>query len=114
RFGFTEVLRSERSRNDGEVIGDFGVVEDSLVRLDPIIVENLRGERAIARRTEHLQGLLYRGRVILGQGTRIGPWIGQDFVLLVKSLCQAKSVFCRKPKTPVRLSLQTREVVKQR
>ena len=34
---FLEVLGNLTSRNDGKVIADFGVIEDALVRLDPVI-----------------------------------------------------------------------------
>ena len=39
RLHFVEMRRRRAGRDDGEVIGNFGVVEDAFVRAHPVVVE---------------------------------------------------------------------------
>jgi hypothetical protein len=111
--------------NDGEVVGNLGVVEDALVRDDPVARQNLVRERrepgqqrfvvpfADTLAGQHLERVLHRTEIVLGQRARVGPRIGQHLVLFVQRLCQPQGGFCRKAEAAVRFALQAGEVVKQ-
>ena len=76
-LGFGQVLGRLQRRNDREVVGNLGVVENSLVRQRPVARQNLVRERRIARQDglvvpfanafagQHLERFLDRRQVIL-------------------------------------------------
>ena len=68
----------------------------------------------VRRLRQHLEGGADRADVIFGQRARIGSWIGQDFVPLIKTLGQSEGVFSRETEPPVCLALQTGQIVEQR
>ncbi|OQB90768.1 MAG: hypothetical protein BWX84_01718 [Verrucomicrobia bacterium ADurb.Bin118] len=53
-FRFGQGLGRLRRGNNGEVIGDFRVVENPLVRAHPALLQNFSGERRVGRAVEHL------------------------------------------------------------
>ena len=71
------------------MIGDFCIVENALVRLDPIAFQNRPGERRVAGVAQRLQRALHGAGVILRQGARVGARVGEDLVFFVKCLRQA-------------------------
>ena len=113
-FRLGQTLRRLRGRDDGEVVGNLGVVEDAFVRMHPVVLEDRFGKGRVAGFAQHLQRALHRADVILRQRPRIRSRIGQHLVPLVKRLRQAKRVLCRKTKARVRVALQTGQIVKQR
>src|SRR6266850_998692 len=62
------------------MVADFRVVKNSLVRLDPIVVEHSARERIF----EFAQSRFYRRYVIFRQRARIGAWISDGLVPLVQ------------------------------
>ena len=111
---FAQGLRRDRRGDDGEVVRDFRVVENALVRPHPVALENRVGERAVLRLAQHCQRLLHGAEIILRQRARVGARVGEDLVLLVKRLRQPERVLCGKAEAPIRLALQARQVVEQR
>ena len=93
------------------MITDFRIIENALVRLDPVLIQYLRGERVVViDLAQRLQGLLYGAKIIFGQVLRVGTWIRQHLMPLIQCLRQPECVFGREAKTRVRFTLQTREV----
>ena len=66
-LGFREVCWCRAGWNDGEVVGNLGVVEDALVRMGPAALENLTSKARIGRAGKALQSRLDRRDVIFGQ-----------------------------------------------
>ncbi len=108
-FGVGQVLRQRAGGDDGEVVGDLGVVEDALVRLHPALPGDLVGEgRVLVGQGAH--HLAHRGEVVLGQGACVGTRVGQHLVLFVQCLCQLQRDACGEAETAVGLALQAGEV----
>ena len=102
--------RLERG-DDGEVIGDLGVVEHLLVAaVHPVVFQHVTGEAAVARLAKRLERLLHCAGVVLRQAARVGSRIGQHLVPLVQRLRDAQRVARRETKPRVGLALQRREV----
>ena len=80
---FVERFRRLCGRDDGEVIGNFAVVENAFVRLHPAAVEYFFGEDVVLALLQHLQRFFYRLDVVFGECPRIGTRVGQHLVLLV-------------------------------
>ena len=107
------------------MVGNLGVVEDALVRDDPLARQDLVRKRGVAGENglvvafaaafarEHAQGVLDRAEVILGEGARIGPGVGQHLMLFVEGLSEPECGLGRKAEAAVGFALQTGEVVEQ-
>ena len=107
RFDFRQVIRRLQGRDDGKVIGNLGVVEHSLVRLHPPLLDNLFGELAIRRSaTERVHRLANDRDIVFGQCARISPRVGQHFVPLVQRLCDRQCRLRGESKFRVRFPLQ--------
>ena len=97
-------------RDDCEVIGDFRVIKDALLKLQAVVVEGILGPVGeIGSRTGEISDdLLHVGHVVLGEVARVGPGIGDHLVPLIKSLGEPEGILGGKGS----LTLQGREVVK--
>ena len=125
-LGLGKVLGRLQRRDDGEVVGDLGVVEDPLVGDDPLASQDLVRKGRVARKdgfvvplagafaSEHAQGVLDRAEVVFGQGAGVGPRVGQDLVFFVQRLGEAQCGLGREAEAAVGLALQAGEVVEQR
>ena len=104
--------------DDGEVIADFCVVKNSLVRLQPILRQHLGGAvNGFLRKRgagigfgERLQMLANCADVILRQTFGIGPRVGQQLVPFIQRLRDAQRVARAEPKLAACLALQRGEV----
>ena len=115
RFGLGQALGLLQRRNDREVVRNLGVVENAFVGLDPFLLQDLPREGAIRiRRAERFERRPDRRKIILGEGTRVGPRIGEHLVPFVERLRQRQRSARRETKATVGLTLQTRQVVEQR
>ena len=107
-------LGREQRRDNGEVIGNLGVVENPLVRLDPLVLEHILGVHHVGiGLLQHLHGLLDRGNVVLGQRARVSTRISQHLVALVERLRHRQGVARRQAETAVDLALQAGQVEQQ-
>src|SRR6188472_860284 len=96
--------------NDCEMVADFRVVKNSLVRLDPIVVEHLAGEGIL----EFAQRRFYGRDVIFRQCTRIGAWISEGLVPFVQRLRDLQSALGRETEAIVSFALQACKIVQLR
>ena len=101
------------SGDDGEVIGDLGVVEDALVEADEVLFEGVLGPfgervRGVA---QILGGGLDVGEVVLWEIAGVGPGIGEHLVTLVKGLCELQGAAGGEAEAAGGLTLQGGEVV---
>ncbi len=93
------------------MVADLGIVEDALVRLDPVLVQDLRGELLVIIVFRNgFQRLLDRIDIVFRQIPRIGTRIRQDLVLLIQGLRQAERILRRKAEAGVGLALQAGQV----
>ena len=93
------------------MITDFRIIENTLVRLDPVLIQYLRGEWVVViDLAQRLQRLLYGAEIIFRQVLGVGTWISQYLMPLIQRLRQPECVFGREAETRVRFTLQTREV----
>ena len=114
-FRLRQILRRLRGRDDRKVIADLGIVEDPLVRLDPTLVQDLRGELLVVIVLgDRFQRLLDGAQVIFRQMARIGTRVGQHLVLFVQCLCQAQRVLGGEAETRVGFALQAGQVEQRR
>ena len=114
RFELVQAPRPLQRRDDGKVIRDLAVVENSLVRLDPLALEDVARKRAVGVAfAQRLDGALDGGQIVLRQRTRVGTRVRQDLVLFVERLRQRKGGARRKTKASIGVALQAREVVEQ-
>ena len=112
-LGFGQLAGRLQRRDDGKVVGDFGVVKNAFVRLDIAAAQCRLRVRCQVRHAacgQHLKGLLGHGHVVFRQGARVGARIGQRFVALVQSLRQRQRGFGGKAKLAVGLALQAGQV----
>ena len=100
-------MRNSARRNDGEVVGNLGVVENALRGFDPIALE--RFARVLI--LDLAQRRFDRRDIVLGQIPRIGPRVGNDFVAFVELLRDLQSTLGAEA-ARVRVPLQTGEIVK--
>ena len=108
------MLRSKGGWDDGEVIGNFCVIEDALVWLYPIFIQNLFRKGGVLRLAERRQRGLHGADVIFGQGAGVSSGISQDFVFFVERLGQTKRIFGRETKAAIGFALQARQIKQQR
>jgi hypothetical protein len=122
-LGFVQVLGCERRGNDREVVRDLRVVEDPLIRLHPLLLEDLRcvgrvrkgGTRLAFRAAgQRLQRLVDGPDIVLGQRARIGARIREHLVFFVQRLRDRERHAGRKSEPPVRGALQARQVEEER
>src|SRR5262245_7030925 len=92
------------------MVADLRVVENPLVRLDPIVVKDSPREWIF----EFSQCRFYRRHVIFRQGARIRSWIGNCLMPLVQSLRDLQSALRGKTEATVRFALQAREIIQLR
>ena len=109
-----QARRLLRGRDDGEMVGNLGVVEDAFVWMHPVVFKDRFGKCRVTGIAKHLQRALDRADVILRQRARIGARIRQHLVPLVKRLRQAERVFGAEPEPRIRVALQARQIVEQR
>ena len=112
-FDLVERLGRRAGGDNGEVIGNLGVVEDALVRRDPVFFQNSGGQRRIGL-GQASQHLFHRGQVIFWQRARVGTWISQHLVPFVQRLRQAQSDLGGEAEPAVGFALQAGEVVQER
>ena len=97
-------------RDDREVIGDLRIIEDTLLKLQAVVVEGVLGPVGeIGSGTGELgHDFLHVGHVVLGKVTRIGSRIGDHLVPLIKSLGEPEGILGGEGSLP----LEGGEVVK--
>ena len=61
------MLGRQRGRDDRKVIGNFGVIENALVGLDPLIFQNLLRESGVLSLAQHAECLPDRLQVVFRQ-----------------------------------------------
>ena len=112
-FVFVEFVRAGTGRDDGVVVADFGVVEDTRGRLDPVVDQRLAGVRG-ERRVVHPGEDFFRDRQVVGrQIARVGAGVGEDFVALVEGLGQLQGALGAEAEASVRLALEGSEIVEE-
>src|SRR5438132_9824865 len=86
-LGLAQLPGRLQGGDDGEVVRDLGVVEHTLVRPYPALLQYVprKGGKRPAS-AERLERLLHRVDVILGQRPRIRSGISKNFVPLVQGL----------------------------
>ena len=109
-----EVLGLVWRGNNGKVVGDFGVVENALVRLHPFLLQDLVREHSILRVHERFQRAVHRRDIVLGQGARISSRIGKHLVPFVKGLRDLQSRGRGKSEAGVGVALQAGQIIQQR
>ena len=109
-FWFGKMFGRLRRRHDGEVVADFGVIENALVRVNPAIPENFARERRVGRLAQCLQCFPDVGDVVLGQTARIGTWVSQYLVLFVQGLREPQRGLGGKAEAAIGLALQGGQV----
>ena len=114
RLRVIEILRFRSRRDDGKVIADLRVVEDALVRPHPIIALSAFCAWIAEVAGKIAQSFFHHRQVIFRQRARIGPRIGQHFVLLVKGLRDLQRALRRETETAIRFALQRGQIVKAR
>ena len=97
------------------MIADLRVVEDALVRLDPVVIQDLcRQGVVVIAFTQRLQRLLDRRQIIFRQVLGICSRVGQHFVLFVQCLRKSQRVLGRETEARIGLSLQAGQVEQRR
>src|SRR5215472_1446092 len=92
------------------MIAHFCVVEETFIRLYPIVIEHLSSEWIV-----HLgQRRSYGREVILRQRARVRARISDGFVLLIKSLRDLQCTLRRETEAIFRFALQCREIIELR
>ncbi len=110
-FRLRQVLRYLASRDDRKVIADFRIVENPLVRLHPLVLQDLLGELVIVVDFGHMVERLFdRVDIVFRQMARVGTWIRQHLVFFVQRLRQAQCVFCRKAEARIGFPLQAGQI----
>ena len=114
-LGFVQLLGRLQGGDDGEVVRDLGVVEHTLVRPYPALLQYVprKGGKRPAG-AERLERLLHRADVILGQRPRIRSGISKNFVPLVQGLGERQSHPGGKTKPGIGVALQARQIEQQR
>src|SRR4051812_29169665 len=100
-------MRDGVGRNNCEMVADFRVVKNSLVRLDPIVVEHFTGEGIL----ELAQSRFYGRNVIFRQRARIGARISKGLVPFVQSLRDLQSPLGGETEAIVSFALQACKIV---
>ncbi|MPN53194.1 hypothetical protein SDC9_200858 [bioreactor metagenome] len=111
-FGLGQGLGQRAGGDDGEVVGDLGVVEDALVRLDPALLDDLvgKGRVLVGQCANHI---LHRAEIVLWQRACIGSRIGQHLVLFIQRLGQLQGDPRGKTKAAVGFALQAGQIEQQ-
>ena len=115
------MARGLQRGDDGEVIGNLGIVENALARLDPAFLQNLARERRISRDAfelilalgfagEHFHGRFDCRQVILRQRAGVCTRVGQHLVLFVQRLRERQRRAGGEAEAPVGFALQTRQI----
>ncbi len=114
--------RLQRGDN-GEVVGNLGIVENALARLDPAFLQYLARERRIGRDAlalaagfagQHFHGRFDCRQIILRQRARVGARVGQHLVLFVKRLRQRQRRARGETEASVGFALQAGQIEQQR
>ena len=108
--------------DDRKVIADFGVVENPLIRLHPILIQNLAGRRDYFRRQrgarvglgKSAQITAHGAEIIFRQTFGIRSRIGQQFVPLIKRLRNGQRVAGTETKPAAGFALQRGEIIQLR
>jgi hypothetical protein len=108
-------------RNDGEVVGDPGVVEDAPLVLETVLAQR-RGRRRVVGEPlavtgtarEGLERLPHRLAIVLGQAARAGARVGEQLVPLVAALGRRERATRRPAEAAIALPLQAGEVEQRR
>ena len=92
--GFVEFNKTS-GRDDRKVIGDFGVVKDTLARDDELLLDRVFG---VAAESSTLLGNGFNGAVdfldvVFRKIAGIGPGVGEHFVFLVERLRNLEGAF---------------------
>ena len=112
-FGLRQALGRGAGGHDRKVVGDLGVVEDALVRLDPALLDDLVGEGRVSVRQAG-KDARHLAHVVFGQRTGVGTRVGQHLVLFVQGLGQLQRGAGREAKAAVGLALKGGEIEQQR
>ena len=97
--------------DDGKVVGDLGVVENTLRgRVDPAVFNHARGVD-FEFAAEAFQDAQHRRAVVLGQRPGIGARVGDRFVPLVQRLGDAERFAGGQAEVVVPFALEGRQVV---
>lgn len=99
-------------RDDREVVGDFGGVENAAVQADPAFLERVAGVRGEVLDFEAGEDFFDLPEVVIGEVARVGSRVGEDFVFFVKGLGDLERALGAEAKAGVRLALERGEVVK--
>ena len=112
KFRFGERFHFISRRDDGEVVRNFGIVENARIFFYPVVVERFvcKGSEIPFHRGE---GLFYSTDVIFGEGAAVGSRIRGELVPLVKRLGDGKRRFGAESEAIVRFSLESCQVVKR-
>ena len=120
-LGLGQALGRKQGRDDCKVVGDLGVVEDALVRLDEALADRLlrmrrermqRPRQVFAR--DHLHRLLDHRHIVFGQVLAVGSRVGQHLVLFVQRLGDRQGGLGREAEARIGFALQGRQVVQAR
>ncbi len=112
-LGFTQAAGRLQGWNDREVVADFFVIENTRQLAHVAVLDRQFGMRCQVRHptvSQHFEGILDGGYVILWQGARIGTRVGQRLVTLIQALCNLQGGFGGVTKLTVGLTLQRRQV----
>ncbi len=115
-FGFVggELVREFVGGDDGEVVGDLGVIEEAFVGgIEPAVFENLGGVGGVFT-PEVFEGALDGGGVVFGEGAGVGARVGDGLVFFVKGLGEAEGFAGGEAEAGVGLALEGGKVVKAR
>ena len=114
-FDLGEVFGRLDGGDDGEMVGNLGVIEDAFAGADPVFRQNPLGKGLVrSLLAERTEGLAHGFLVILGQCAAIRPRVGDRLVPLIQRLGQLQSALRRKPEPPVGIALQARQIIEQR
>ena len=109
-----ESLRKLPRRNDGEVVADLRVVEDALVRTNPVLRQDLGREGRVVREAAQCVERVAHGRhVVFGKRAGVGSRIGENLVLFIERLRDGKRRLGGIAEAAVGLALQARQVEEQ-
>jgi hypothetical protein len=107
------------------VVGDLGIVENALARLDPAFFQHLAREWRISRDAlapvpalgfagQHFHGGFDRRQIVFRQRARIGARVGQHLVLFVQRLRQRQRGAGGETEASVGFALQAGQIEQQR
>ena len=81
-----ERLGRNASRDDGMVVGDLGVIENTAIEIHPTRLESLASVCSEVVDLEFAHHIFHIRQIVLRHVTRVGTWIGEDFVFFVEGL----------------------------